>query len=147
MENKKFLKDALVWFEPAKKWLRVSDLILIDTEKGSYYTPIWAIVLDKIVMFREVYSYEEWMEKYIGTSEDIRKDKHMEKLKVGDKIRIFPKEGIYKGMKLNCTVKQILPLYSPITFEAVEDIEVCVDIDGHEEYFILSDNIKYEKIV
>lgn len=71
----------------------------------------------------------------------------MEKLKVGDKIRIYPKEGIYEGMKLNCTVKQILPLYNPITFEPVEDIEVCVDIDGHEEYFILSDNIKYEKIV
>lgn len=71
----------------------------------------------------------------------------MEKLKVGDKIRIYPKEGVYKGMELNCTVKQILLLVSPITFEPVEKIEVCTDIDGHEEYFFLSDNTKYEKIV
>ena len=71
----------------------------------------------------------------------------MEKLKVGDKIRIYPKEGVYKDMELNCTVKQILPLYSPITFEPVEKIEVCLDIDGHEVYRVLSDDIKYEKIV
>ena len=69
-----------------KLMLNVGDVIEWTPDKGSLKgMTLTCIVVDVLrvfdtttfePMFRTVYSYEPWMEKYIGTTEDIRKDEN-----------------------------------------------------------------------
>lgn len=74
----KYIKDALAWnkyFPITKKegnktikggWIRVHDLCLIQEGeyKGKYCMTTFAKI---VVLFSEVYVYEDWMEEFIGT--------------------------------------------------------------------------------
>ena len=69
------MKSAIFWNRYAGEngaWLRISDLNLIS-ENGKEYYMFAASARPRFIM-SEAYPYEDWMEEYIGTSEDLRKD-------------------------------------------------------------------------
>lgn len=73
----KYIENAIIWNRHAGEngaWLRIRDLNLIqDKSYGTHYEPAYSGTPRFII--REAYPYQEWMEKYIGTNEDLRLDK------------------------------------------------------------------------
>lgn len=69
-----------------------------------------------------------------------------ENLKRGDKIKITPEEGTYKGMELICTVERKFRVFSPKENKPVKKIMVRTEVNGKQERFTISDNTKYEKV-
>ena len=75
MEKPKYIKSAIIWNRYAGEngaWLRISDMNLITEKDDEYY--VFAASGRPLFCARTVFPYEDWMEKYIGTSEDLRKD-------------------------------------------------------------------------
>ena len=76
MMKPKYISDALIWDFQLNSWLRIKDLNLIKWHGKEYYTPASrggrAVYLIAIL-----YPYEDWMEEYIGTDKDIRKDERL----------------------------------------------------------------------
>ena len=72
----KYIENAVFWNRHAGEngtWLRIRDLNLIqDKSYGSHYEAAYSGTPKLII--REAYPYKEWMEKYIGTNEDLRLD-------------------------------------------------------------------------
>jgi hypothetical protein len=72
----KYIENAIIWNRYAGEngaWLRIRDLNLIqDKFYGLHYEPAYSGTPRFII--REAYPYQEWMEKYIGTNEDLRLD-------------------------------------------------------------------------
>ena len=73
----KYIKDAIIWNRHIGQhgaWVRIRDINLIDDNRdGPHYEPAYSGIPRFII--REAYPYQDWMEKYIGTSEDLRADK------------------------------------------------------------------------
>lgn len=73
----KYIGDAIFWnrwMGDNGSWVRARDLNFIDDNYGPHYESAFSGCPRFIV--RMAYPYEEWMEKYIGTSEDLRKDEN-----------------------------------------------------------------------
>lgn len=76
----KYIKDAIMWnrnIGTDGSWVRCSDMNLVKDKDDEYYTHPFTGRCKFIA--REVYSYENWMEEYIGTSNDLRKDERFKK--------------------------------------------------------------------
>ena len=73
----KYIADAIYWNWLTKCWLRVRDLNLITFRGETYYTPA-VPTGNGILLIREAYPYEPWMEEFIGTDskEIINRQKH-----------------------------------------------------------------------
>ena len=77
MERPKYIENAVFWnrwMGDKGSWVRARDLNFIDDNYGPHYEPAFSGCPRFIV--RRAYPYEEWMEKYIGTSEDLLKDEN-----------------------------------------------------------------------
>ena len=76
MIKPKYISYALIWDFHLNCWLRIKDLNLIKWHGKEYYTPASrggrAVYL---IAMRD--PYEDWMEEYIGTDKDIRKDERL----------------------------------------------------------------------
>ena len=96
MKKPKFIKDAIVWNRWVGEngaWLRASNLNLVRTDNDEYYIS-WQ---NPRVLMRTVYPYEDWMEEYIGTAEDFRKD---ERYMNGGITKVILKDRyLYNGVK------------------------------------------------
>ena len=72
----KYIENAIIWSRYAGEkgaWVRIRDLNLIeDKSYGPHYETAYPSTPRFII--REAYPYQEWMEKYIGTHEDLRLD-------------------------------------------------------------------------
>ena len=64
--KQKYIADAIYWNRLTKCWLRVRDLNLITFSGETSYTPA-VPAGNGIVLIREAYPYEPWMEEFIGT--------------------------------------------------------------------------------
>ena len=76
MMKPKYISDALIWDAHLRSWLRIRDLNLIKWYGEEYYTPA-ARGGRAVYTIKEAYPYEDWMEEYIGTDKDIRKDERL----------------------------------------------------------------------
>ena len=78
MDKPKYIGDAIfwnIWAGDKGSWVRARDLNLIDDENyGPHYEPAFSGHPRFII--RRAYPYEEWMEKYIGTSDNLTEDEN-----------------------------------------------------------------------
>lgn len=77
MDKPKYIKNAIIWNRCAGDhgaWLRISDMNLVKECNDEYY--MYAPSGRPKFIARTVYPYKRWMEKYIGTDNDLRKDKN-----------------------------------------------------------------------
>lgn len=72
----KYISDAIIWDGQLRSWLRIRDLNLIKDHDKEYYTPA-ARSGRVLYLITTAYPYEDWMEEYIGTDKDIRKDERL----------------------------------------------------------------------
>ena len=76
MKKPKYIKNAIMWNRSAGEhgaWLRISDMNLIKEGDDEYY--MYAPSGRPRFIGRIVYPYKKWMEKYIGTDDELMKDK------------------------------------------------------------------------
>lgn len=77
MYKPKYIKNAIIWNRCAGDngaWLRISDMNLVKEGNDEYY--MYALSGRPKFIARTVYPYKRWMKKYIGTCNDLRKDKN-----------------------------------------------------------------------
>lgn len=67
----RYIKDAIAWGGRPLGWVRLSDLNYSDSYKG-WLSPPFGRVRN---VYHDVYPYEAWMEPYIGTDRNLKKDK------------------------------------------------------------------------
>lgn len=72
----KYIKDAIMWNGYDCVWVRTSDLNYI--QEGDYYTP--AIHPHGTYIIKQAYPYQEWMEEYIGTNNNLLEDERLRRL-------------------------------------------------------------------
>lgn len=74
MKKPKYIKNAIIWNCHVGKngaWVRISDINYVE-EEDKYYPAVMGMT--KFII-SQAYPYEDWMEDYIGTNNDLRKDK------------------------------------------------------------------------
>lgn len=77
MERPKYIENAIIWNRHIGEngaWVRMRDLNLIEDKYGVHYEPAYSGTPRFII--QNAYPYEEWMEKYVGTSDNLKKDKN-----------------------------------------------------------------------
>ena len=77
--ERKYIRNAIAWNRHIGEkgaWVRIRDLNLIEEDRfyGRHYEPAYSGTPRFII--RTAYPYERWMGKYVGTSNDLRKDRH-----------------------------------------------------------------------
>ena len=78
MKKPKYIKDAIVWNGRIGKrgaWVRAGDMNLIVTSEREYWSPAFSW---PHWILTEVYPYQDWMEEYIGTEKNLKKDERVE---------------------------------------------------------------------
>lgn len=77
MERPKYIENAIFWNSHVGEngaWVRMRDLNLIEDKHEVHYEPAYSGIPRFII--RNAYPYEEWMEKYVGTNDNLKNDKN-----------------------------------------------------------------------